>query len=67
MNNIIKELSEEQWNNIFNGYYKSIHELCLYIYICDFNMLNKHKLLYNFYTLNNKNFNHKYEYIEKIL
>jgi uncharacterized damage-inducible protein DinB len=37
MNNIIMEITEEEWNKEFNGFFKSIHELCSHIYICDFN------------------------------
>jgi len=37
MNNIIEKLSEEEWKNEFNGYFKSIYELCYHIYSTDFN------------------------------
>jgi len=32
MNEIIKTLSEEEWNKQFTGFFKSIHELCSHIY-----------------------------------
>ena len=32
MNNVIKTLSEDEWNKEFNGFYKSIHELYSHIY-----------------------------------
>jgi len=53
MNNIIENISEYEWKKEFNGYYKSIYELCSHIYstdynwfkrfiqICDFNVENK--------------------------
>ena len=66
MNKIIKEMSEEEWNKIFNGYFKSIHELCSHIYICDFNWLKRFKLLRNF-TIHNKNiFERNYSFTEII-
>jgi len=33
MNGYIKNITEEQWDKIFNGYFKSIHELCSHIYL----------------------------------
>ena len=53
MNDFIKNLLENSWNKEFNGYFKSIHELCSHIYICDFNWLKRFKLLRNFGVLNN--------------
>ena len=46
-NNIIKEISEEQWNAKFNGFYRSIYELCFHIYNSDFNWLKWCKLLHS--------------------
>ena len=66
MNNFIKDLSEENWSKEFNGYFKSIHELCSHIYICDFNWLKKFKLLRNFNILNNKIFDKNYSFDETI-
>jgi uncharacterized damage-inducible protein DinB len=40
MNEVIKNISEEEWNKEFNGFYKSINELCSHIYIADYNWLN---------------------------
>ena len=51
MGKIIKEMTEEEWNKNFNGYFTSIHELCSHIYICDFNWLKRFKLLRNFNLL----------------
>jgi uncharacterized damage-inducible protein DinB len=66
MNNYIKNISEDQWNKNFNGYFKSIHELCSHIYICDFNWLKRFKMLRLFEILNNEYFNKNYEFSEII-
>jgi uncharacterized damage-inducible protein DinB len=66
MNNIIKTLSEEEWNKTFNGYFKSIHELCSHIYIADYGMLNSFKSINNFRSLNDGYFNKKYTYQETL-
>ncbi len=66
MNNIIKGMSEEDWDKQFNGFFKSIHELCSHIYICDFNWLKRFKLLRNFDTLNKSTFEKKYGFSEVI-
>ena len=41
MDNIVKKLSEEEWEKQFSGYYKSIHDLCSHIYISDYTWLNR--------------------------
>ncbi|MCL2441975.1 MAG: DinB family protein [Treponema sp.] len=41
MNNIIENISEEEWKKEFNGYYKSIYELCSHIYSADFNWFKR--------------------------
>ena len=66
MNNLIKGISEEEWNKAFNGFFKSIHELCSHIYICDFNWLKRFKLLRNFNNLNIKIFETNYSFSEII-
>ena len=66
MNDIIKKMPEEEWDKNFNGYFKSIHELCSHIYICDFNWLKRFKLLRKFDILNNKLFEQNYEFSETI-
>ncbi|MDR0494570.1 MAG: DinB family protein [Treponema sp.] len=66
MNNYIRDISEDQWNKNFIGYFKSIHELCSHIYICDFNWLKRFKMLRLFETLNNEYFNKNYEFSEII-
>ena len=66
MNKIIKEMSEEEWNKTFNGYFKSVHELCSHIYICDFNWLKRFKLLRYFTILNKNIFEINYSFSEII-
>jgi uncharacterized damage-inducible protein DinB len=66
MNNIIKTLSEEEWNKIFNGYFKSIHELCSHIYIADYNWLNRFKKLRTFDSLDQSYLNKKYSLQETL-
>ena len=66
MNNIIKKLTEEQWNKEFNGYFKSIHELCSHIYIVDFNWLKRFKKLHSFDILNTEIFEGEYKFTETI-
>jgi len=36
MNEIIKTLSEEEWDKQFSGYFNSIHKLCSHIFISDY-------------------------------
>ena len=45
MNGLIRNLSEEQWNKKFGGYFSSIRSLCNHLYICDFNWLKRFSLL----------------------
>jgi len=66
MNNIIKELTEDEWNQEFNGYFKSIHELNSHIYICDFNWLKRFKYLREFIVLRNNVFKKDYLFTETI-
>jgi len=66
MNEIIKNLSEDEWDRNLNGYFKSIHELCSHIYICDFNWLKRYKLLRNFNVLNKDIFETNYKFSETI-
>jgi len=56
MNNIIMELTEDEWNKEFTGFFKSIHELNSHIYICDFNWLKRFKKLREFTVLKNNIF-----------
>jgi uncharacterized damage-inducible protein DinB len=51
MNNVIKNITEEEWNREFSGFYKSIHEICSHIYISDYNWLKRYKLVRRFTCL----------------
>jgi uncharacterized damage-inducible protein DinB len=64
MNEIIKELSEEEWNRQFSGYYKSIHELCSHIFGGDHRWLIKFKKIGEYKTISDKNFNTEYNFSE---
>jgi len=66
MNDYIKNITEEQWNKIFNGYFKSIHELCSHIYICDFNWLKRFSKLREFKTFNKSIFENNLNFSEII-
>jgi uncharacterized damage-inducible protein DinB len=48
MNNIIRDLSEEEWNRNFPTFFKSIHELCSHIYVSDIKCLKRFKGLRDF-------------------
>jgi uncharacterized damage-inducible protein DinB len=41
MNEIIRNLSSEEWDKQFPGYFKSIHELCSHIFIADYKMFKR--------------------------
>lgn len=41
MNALIGELSDEQWNRKFGGYFSSVRSLCNHLYITDFNWLRR--------------------------
>jgi uncharacterized damage-inducible protein DinB len=66
MNNIIKTISKEEWDKIFGGYFKSIHELCSHIYIADYYWLYRFKKLRKFGSLNENYFNKKYSFQETL-
>ncbi|MDR1315778.1 MAG: DinB family protein [Spirochaetales bacterium] len=66
MNNIVKTISEEEWNKPFKGYFKSIHELCSHIFIADYNWLNRFKKLRKFDSLDENYFNKKYSFQETL-
>jgi len=62
MNGIIKNLSEEEWNKRFSGYYKSIHELCSHIFGGDHRWLIKFKRIREFTSLSDKMFDVDYDF-----
>jgi uncharacterized damage-inducible protein DinB len=66
MNEIIKNLSEEEWNRNFPIFFRSVHELCSHIYIGDFNWLKRFKLLREFKILNKDLFRKNYNFSEII-
>jgi uncharacterized damage-inducible protein DinB len=41
MNGFIRDLSDEEWNREFKGYFPSIRSLCSHLYISDFNWLKR--------------------------
>ncbi|GHU72630.1 hypothetical protein FACS189450_10800 [Spirochaetia bacterium] len=64
MNNIIKDISEEEWNKQFSFYWKSIHELCSHIYIGDYGWLNIFRTFTK--SKDDEYFNKKYNWGELI-
>jgi uncharacterized damage-inducible protein DinB len=36
MNNVIKGITDEEWNKAFPSFWKSIHELCSHIFFGDY-------------------------------
>jgi uncharacterized damage-inducible protein DinB len=56
MNNIFQKMSEEEWKKEFNGYYKSINELCSHIYSVDFNWFKRFVQVCDFDIKNSKFF-----------
>ncbi|MDR2792911.1 MAG: DinB family protein [Treponema sp.] len=64
MNDIIKCISEEEWNKQFSGFYKSIHELCSHIFIADYTWLKRFGESNDFKVLNIKYFNKNYSFRE---
>jgi uncharacterized damage-inducible protein DinB len=66
MNDIIKTLSEEEWNKKFSGYFKSIHELCSHIFIADYRMFKNFKSVCIIDNLNDKYFDEYHTYKETL-
>ena len=64
MNDIIKKLSEEEWDKQFSGYYKSIHDLCSHIFIADYMKLKGFKSLNNFESMSDIYFKEEHNYSE---
>ena len=64
MNEIIKTLSEYDWNKQFSGFYKSIHELCSHIFIGDYTWLNRFRSLGSFKNLRDDYFNRNLKFHE---
>jgi uncharacterized damage-inducible protein DinB len=49
----ISKLSDEEWKKEFQGFYKSVKQLCNHIYIADFNWLKRFGLVRKFHYLEN--------------
>lgn len=64
INNIIKNLSEDEWNKKFSGFYKSIHEICSHIFMGDYLWLNRFRTINTFESLDDSYFNKKYDFQE---
>ena len=64
MNNIIKTLSENDWNKYFSGYYKSLHELCSHLFIGDYTWLDRFRTLNKFKILSENYFNKNWSFHE---
>lgn len=41
MDALIRMLTDEQWNRKFDGYFKTIKQLCAHVYISDYNWLKR--------------------------
>lgn len=67
MNEIISELSSEQWERQFNGYFNSIKSMCNHIYICDFNWLKRFSNLRPFKFISNSMFKQTLGFDEVVL
>ena len=64
MNEIIRSLSEEEWDKSFPGYYKSIHGLCSHIFGADNRWLKRFKTIREFKSLRDKRFDSEYGFNE---
>jgi uncharacterized damage-inducible protein DinB len=62
MNNIIKILTQEEWDKQFSSFWKSIHELCSHIFVGDYGWLSRFKSFVNSKSLSNTYFNKTYEW-----
>jgi len=56
MNEIIRGISDEQWNRDFMGYFRSIKALCNHLYIADYVWLKRFAGLRNFRYMGNELF-----------
>jgi len=62
MNAVIQRLSNTQWNQEFDGYFKSIKQLCNHIYIGDFIWLKRFGLFRDFRFIKNTLFDQNLTY-----
>ncbi|MDR1909782.1 MAG: DinB family protein [Spirochaetaceae bacterium] len=64
MNEVIKGLAEADWDKQFDGFFKSIHELCSHIFIGDYVSVRRFKSLKNFKSLTDEYFSKEYDFRE---
>ncbi|GHV77456.1 damage-inducible protein DinB [Spirochaetia bacterium] len=51
MDEIIKTLSGEEWDRQLGGFFTSLHSVCSHLYISDFTILKRNRLLREYKTL----------------
>jgi uncharacterized damage-inducible protein DinB len=56
MDRILSALKNDQWEEEFEGYFRSIKALCNHIYVCDFNWLKRFSNLRQFRYVQSKFF-----------
>jgi len=66
MNEIIKSLSQEQWEKNLGGFFPSVRSLCSHLYIGDFTWLKRFSKLRLFTSLSNPFFETNYSFQETI-
>jgi uncharacterized damage-inducible protein DinB len=62
MNGFIRDLSDEEWNREFKGYFPSVRSLCSHLYISDFNWLKRFGGVKKFTALNDPLFDQTLNY-----
>jgi len=62
MASIFRHLSTAQWNQEFEGYFKSIKQLCSHIYISDYNWLKRFGQFQNFQFMTDPLFDQNLSY-----
>lgn len=62
MNAIIQDLTPDQWNQEFKGYFSSIKSLCNHIYLADFNWLKRFAKLRKFSYSDHALFNQEWRF-----
>lgn len=66
MNDIIKNLTPEEWDRQFSSFWKSIHELCSHIFVGDYMWLNRFRSFVHVQSLSPAYFGKTYEWGETI-
>jgi uncharacterized damage-inducible protein DinB len=62
MNAIIRNLSHAQWNQEFEGYFKSIKQVCSHIYVADHNWLKRFGHVRDFHFIRDPLFDQNLSY-----